>query len=105
VVCFLYPAREFEKMNPSQVRLYVTPGSENLVEVPEALPTPGWTHVAIQVRADGEPSLVINRQRVATAPIRIRTTPRYQWSAVIDGDAVGTQPMVRNFGVWREVRY
>jgi len=105
VVCFLYPSREMEKMDLSEVRLYVTPGSETLVGVPEDLPSAEWTHVAIQIRADGEPSLVINGQRVATSPIRIEMEPRFQWSVVIDGDAVGTDLLIRNLSVWREVRY
>jgi len=105
VVCFLYPSREFEKMDLSEVRLYVTPGAEDLVRLPGDLPSTEWTHVAIQVRADGEPSLVINRRRVATSPIRIEMQPRFQWSVVIDGDAVGTDLLVRNLSVWREVRY
>ena len=105
VVCFLYPSREFEKMDLSEVRLYVTPGAEILPEVPGDLPSTEWTHVAIQIRADGEPTLVINRRKVATSPIRIEMEPRFQWSVVIDGDAVGTDLLVRNFSIWREVRY
>lgn len=104
-LCFIYPSREHQKMDPSQVSMEVTPSVENRVRLPEDLPTSGWTHAALQVRPDGEASLVINRQRVATSPIRLSTVPHTRWTVVLDGDAVGTDVFVRDFAIWREVRY
>jgi hypothetical protein len=105
VLCFMYPSREFRKLDPSDISFRVTPGVETRVRVPTALPTAGWTHIAIQVRADGGCSLVVNRQRVATSPILLPTNPRVQWTVAVDGDAVGTELLVRNLNIWREVRY
>ena len=58
----------------------MSPGVETRVNLPDALPTSGWTHMAIQIRADGEPSLVVNRERVATSPVLLETTPLQQWN-------------------------
>jgi hypothetical protein len=104
-VCFRYPARELEKLDPSEAVLFLTPGVETRVKLPDALPTSEWTHVAIQVRADGESSLVVNHERVATSPILLPTIPRYQWTLIVEGDAVGTEVLVRNLNIWHEVRY
>ena len=104
-LCFHYPAREFEKRDPSESALFLTPGVETRVRLPDALPTSEWTHVAIQVRADGESSLVVNHERVATSPILLPTIPGHQWAIVIYGAAVGTEVLVRNLNIWREIRY
>ncbi|MBT8396744.1 MAG: AAA family ATPase [Gemmatimonadetes bacterium] len=105
IICFLYPSREFGKLDPAEAYLRITPGVETLARVPEDLPTSDWTHVAIQVRADGECSLVINRKRVATSPILVPTRPHAHWTVSIDGDAVDTEVFIRNLNIWREVRY
>jgi len=104
-ICFLYPSREFDRMDPSEATLQATPGVETRVKLPGALPTSEWTHVAIQVRADGEASLVVNHERVATSPVLLHTSPRYQWTVSIDGDAMGTELLVKNLNIWLEVRY
>lgn len=75
------------------------------MNLPDALPTSGWTHVAIQARPDGESSLVINRKRVVASLILLPTTPSHQWTLVVEGDAVGTEVLVRNLNIRREVRY
>ncbi len=105
VLCARYPAREFEKMDLSELYLQITPGVESRVRVPEALPTTGWTHLAIQVRADGECSLVVNRERVATSPILLPITPMNRWTVIVEGDAVETEVFIRDLNIWREVRY
>jgi len=104
-LCFLYPAREHEKMDPSDVSFIVSPGVEKRAHLPEALPSSDWTHVAIQVRLDGESNLVVNRERVTTSPILLSTDPTFQWTVTIDADAVGTEVLVRNFNIWRGIRY
>jgi hypothetical protein len=105
MLCARYPSREFEKIDLSELSFSVTPGVESRVRVPDALPTSGWTHLAIQVRPDGECSLVVNRERVVTSPILLPTTPVNQWTMVIEGDAIGTEVFVRDLTIWKEVRY
>ena len=104
-LCLGYPAREMAKLDRSELSLMVSPGVETRARVPESLPTSGWTHVAIQVRADGECSLVVNRERVATCPIHLRTDALHRWTVKLSGDAVGTEVYVRNLNIWRNVRY
>lgn len=92
-------------MDPSEVSLSVLQGAGKRVRVPDALPTSDRAHLAIQVRADGECTLVVNRERVATSLILLPTIPREQWTLVIEGDAVGTEIFVkistsgRRFGI------
>jgi hypothetical protein len=100
-----YPSRDLEKHDPSDIRLMVSPGVETRVNLPEALPSSGWTHLAIQVRADGEVSLVVNRERVGTSPVLLNTVPIHRWNLVLEGDAVGTRLFFRNLNIWPEVRY
>jgi hypothetical protein len=100
-----YPARDLKKLDLSELSLLVSPSVETRVRIPDALPTGDWTHVALQIRADGESSMVVNRQRVATSPVLLNTTPAHQWNLVLEGDAVGTRLFIRNLNIWPEVRY
>lgn len=103
--CTLYPAQEMEKLDPSEISISTFPGRILNVRVPEALPSDGWVHLALQVRADGQTSLVVNRQRVAVAPVALDTRPSHQWVLLIQGDAIGTEIFVRNLAVWAGERY
>ena len=103
--CFSYPSRDLDKSDLSNLLLFVTPGVETRADLPDALPTSDWIHAAVQVRADGETSLVINRERVATSKVLLPTTPLHQWNLIVDGDAVGTRLFIRSLNIWPEVRY
>lgn len=104
-VCFRYPAQELEKMDPSEVSLVVTPQIQNLVNIEGGLPGERWVHVGLQIRADGEVSLILDRERVATSPVRIETHPRHGWHLSLEGTTVGTEAFVRHLTVWSEPRY
>jgi len=103
--CFMFPSREYEKMNPAEAALTVIPGTENRIRLPHLLPPSNWTHVALQLRADGQVTLVVDRQPVATNPIHIHTQPKHQWTVLVEGSAVGTEIFVRNLNIWRGIRY
>ena len=104
-ICFRYPAREFEKLDPTEFSLKLQPGVESLFHLPETPSGHDWIHAGIQLRADGEVSLVVNREKVAVSPIRIRTQPRAEWVLVLGGKAVETELQLRNLTIWREPRY
>jgi len=103
--CFAYPSREYEKMDPAEASFLTGEGVDERVRLPGTLPPADWTHVAIQVRADGLAALVVDRQVVAVSPVRLRVRPDEGWTIMVEGDAVGTDLLVRNLTIWREVRY
>jgi hypothetical protein len=103
--CVHYPAQEFQKLDPAQVAVITSPGPLKLARVPEALPSEDWVHIALQVRADGDVSLVVDRQRVASAPVTLQALPAKDWYLVIQGDALGTELYVRNLSIWPGERY
>ena len=103
--CFHYPSREFEKMDPAEASFLVGDGAEERVRLPGVLPPMDWTHVAIQVRADGQVGLVVDRKVVAVSPLRLRIRPDRSWTVTVQGDAVGTDLLARNLTIWRELRY
>jgi hypothetical protein len=103
--CVHYPAEEFQKMDPSQLSLITSPGPLKMVRVPDALPSDDWVHIALQVRADGDVSLVVDRERIASAPVTLQALPGKDWYLVVQGDAVGTELYVRNLSIWPGERY
>lgn len=103
-VCFLFPARSFEKFDPREATLNIA-AVEKRVRVPDAFSPDEWTHVAVQIRPDGQTTLVVNGEIVATAPVRLRTEPRWRWHFTVHGDAVDTEVLVREVTIWKEVRY
>jgi hypothetical protein len=103
--CIHYPALEFQKMNPAELALTTSPGALDLVRVPGALPADDWVHIALQVRADGDVSLVVDRQRITSAPVALQTLPGKEWYLVLQGDALGTELYVRDLRIWPGERY
>jgi DNA-binding SARP family transcriptional activator len=104
-VCIRYPAQEFEKLDLTEASIWVTPGRKRRVRAPESFPPDDWTHLALQVRADGEATLVVNRQRLVSNPIRLHTPPESRWTLIVEGDAIGTDIYVRNLTIWLGERY
>ncbi|NNM03456.1 MAG: AAA family ATPase [Gemmatimonadetes bacterium] len=105
-VCFLYPSRESDRMDPAEASFFVEPGpAEVRVRREELFPQEGWVQAAIQIRADGHASLILNHEVVATNPVRIDTHPKTRWTVRLDAEAVGTEVAVRNLVVWAEPRY
>jgi hypothetical protein len=103
--CVTYPAREFEKMDRSRFALTVNPGRQVDFPAPEPIADDGWIHLALQVRADGLTSLVVNRQRIGTSPVDLHTDPPRDWHILFHGTTVGTELFVRNLQVWPGERY
>ena len=103
--CVQYPAQILARFDPRQAALQVVPGLRIVVDAPQVFPTDEWVHAAIQIRADGEVSLYLNHRLAAVSPVKLLTEPTNQWVVVLDGEAVGTELLVRNLAVWPEPRY
>jgi hypothetical protein len=103
--CVTYPAREFEKMDTTEFGVTVNPGRESVFRTRGPLTTDGWIHVALQVRADGLTSLVVNRQRVGVSPVALLVEDPEDWYLVLIGTTVGTEVYVRSLAAWQGERY
>jgi DNA-binding SARP family transcriptional activator len=102
-LCFLYPVDDLARFDPAAVRFSHT--FEQDIRVPSILPTDDWVHVALQVTAGGEASLVLERERWLTHPVRLATAPQGAWHLVLFGRAVGVDVFIRNLSVWEGLRY
>jgi hypothetical protein len=71
------------------------------LRLPQHLPSDDWIHVALQVRGDGEVTLVVNREPVARAVVRLSSEPDSQWRIVLLGAPYGSELLVRQLRVWR----
>jgi hypothetical protein len=103
--CFRYPARELAHFDPAEGVLEVPPSVSTWVRLPGALPASDWTAVALQVRPDGEVSLFLNREHVATSPVSLVTEGTGGWFLLLDGKSVGADTFLRDLVIWEEVRY
>jgi DNA-binding SARP family transcriptional activator len=101
--CLRYPAEDLAKFDPSTIGL----GSSvyRPVRLPRVLPRDGWVHAAIQISPAGEVSLVVEREVVATDPVRVDPRPAGAWRVLLFGRAVGTDVFVRDLAVWEGPRY
>jgi hypothetical protein len=103
--CVRYPALEHQKMDPSEISVTVSPGRERYFRAPEALPNDGWVHLALQVRADGLTTGVVDRRRQGENPVALLTDPTIDWHLVLGGTVLGTELYIRNLIVWQGERY
>jgi hypothetical protein len=104
-VCFLYPAREFEKLDWAEGTMTLGLGAETLIRSQELLPPRDWVHMALQVRADGQLSFVLNRRVVAISSVHMRAQALHVWRLTLGGDAVDSEVFLRNLSIWPETRY
>jgi DNA-binding SARP family transcriptional activator len=102
-LCLVYPVDDLARFDPTALRFHQS--FDQTIRLPEILPTDGWVHVALQVSAGGEASLVVEREHVASHPVRLATEPKGAWHLVLFGRAVGVDVFIRNLSVWDGLRY
>lgn len=102
--CIVYPAFELARFEPSEVRLMVDRDQLGGTPVP-GLPTDGWVHLGLQVRADGEVKLVVNNRVVSTHPTHLALQPSTSLDLLVQARTADTQLGLRNLAVWRGPRY
>jgi DNA-binding SARP family transcriptional activator len=73
--CLRYPGHQLAKYDPSLVRLEMETAWHTYVQLPDQLPSDDWVHGAVQLRSDGQVSLVINRRVVAISEPQLRNDP------------------------------
>lgn len=91
------------RFNPDRISIEGT--GWRFLDVPEEVQEGEWTHLAVQVRADGEVSFYMNHRYLGTAPGRLPLVPGEEWRVALLGAAVDTRLFVRNLVVWGEPRY
>jgi DNA-binding SARP family transcriptional activator len=103
-ICFVYPD-DGRQHYDSATASFGTSRSIRSVSVPAHLPPSEWTHLAIQVRPDGQASLFLNHEFVITHPAYATIRPDSRWRLEFASYAVGTPVMIRNLTVWESQRY
>lgn len=91
------------RFNPDRISIEGT--GWRFLDIPEEVQQGEWTHLAVQVRADGEVSFYMNHRYLGTAPGRLPVVPGEKWRVALLGAAVDTRLFVRNLVVWGEPRY
>ncbi len=102
--CGHYPAFELARFDADEARLVVDGESLGGTPVP-GLPTDGWTHMGLQVRADGEVRLVVNNRVVSTHPTRMPLRPATSLDLLVQARTADTELSLRNLAIWRGPRY
>ena len=96
-----YPAFQTDRISVTVNPLFATLD----FPTPEGIGPGAWIHLALQLRADGEMSVLLNRETVVRSPLRVDNRPESQWRVVLLGHSVGTEVLVREFRVWAGERY
>lgn len=99
-LCVAYPGGELSRFSEDEFKLN---GIVHRLE--DRLPPDGWTHVAVQLRADGEVSLALNRQVVVVSSLLAENGPDTRWRVVLGGAAVDTELHFRDLRLWDGPRY
>lgn len=104
--CFRYPHGLLSTFDGTRGTFEISSGFPTVsVDLSAYLPTDDWTHVALQMRADGTLTLLVNRTPVATSPLRLRNTADTEWRVAMYGSSWETEALIRNFTLWDEPRY
>lgn len=103
--CFRYPARELAHFDPAEAVLEVSPSVSTWIRRPGLIPASEWTRVTLQVRADGQVSLFLDQEHVATSPVNLPTGEEGPWLLLLLGKSVGAPVLLRDLVIWEEVRY
>ena len=98
--CIRYPLDQFARMEDDGVEIQVQRGFGNhRAPAPGLLPSDDWVHLALQLRADGELSVWVEREHVFTGPVHLDTAPETGWRVAILGASYETELFVRDLRV------
>jgi DNA-binding SARP family transcriptional activator len=104
--CLRYPEGRLDTFDPTSVSATVVPGFAPMrLHVSDTLSTDDWTHLALQMRADGTLTYFVNRTPVGTSSIRVDNDPEVEWRILILGSSWETEALARNLLVWDGPRY
>ena len=75
------------------------------MQVPAALQRGEWVDVAIQIQADGELSVYMNREHLFTSRFLFTPSPGAVYRIALAGAAADTELLFRDVYLWRGARY
>lgn len=105
-LCLNYPSAEQSKFRSDLALVWSGPQTERLERsVSPALPSDDWVHLALQIRADGKTSILLERSLWVPTDGRVTIDPEKLWRIEFHGPSVDTQLLIRNVTVWRGERY
>lgn len=104
-ICFEYPSGEGlnQRTDMADIGPRVIP-TRLRESVPGSFDTNGWTHMAIQILADGTVEIWLDREHWFTSPWPIEMDPALYWRPVIAGAAFETEYLVRRVTLWEGAR-
>jgi hypothetical protein len=105
-LCFVVPGQILTKYQADRALFLVRDNRYfHQVDVGRWFPSEDWVHVALQVRADGAPSLFLNREHVVSSQFKLPISEEDSWRVMLAGASVDTELLVRNLVVWRGERF
>ena len=69
------------------------------------LPSHGWVHLALQVRADGATAVFLDRQLAFSPEEPLTLGPGRRWRIDLHGASVDTDLWIRSLNLWRGERF
>lgn len=102
--CLVYPLGELAKLDRARAALSRQGVLPRVLDTGD-LGDDQWHHVALQVRADGETSVVVDRQVVLVTRDAFPIRADLDWRVGIHGHAVDTEMYVRDVTLWEGIRY
>ncbi|MEZ4422143.1 MAG: AAA family ATPase [Gemmatimonadota bacterium] len=102
--CLVYPLGELAKWDSTRAGLSRQGLLPRIADTGD-LGDDQWHHVALQVRADGETSVVVDRQVVLVTRDAFPIRADLDWRVGIHGHAVDTEMYVRDVTLWEGIRY
>lgn len=98
-----FPAGEAGRPDSTHVRLDVN-GLSSPLSVPPDFDPARWSHIAIQLRADGDVRVFLDNDLVGAARVRVNTAAGARWRIGLLGAATDTRLLVRNLVLWDQPR-
>ncbi len=103
-LAMVLPAFELDKWSPRLVKLWTHSRLEEIAALPHRTDPATWTHVAVQIQADGLATLWFDREKVAETALNPAFLSRPLRVAIF-GRTYNTEAFVRNLAWWAEPRY
>jgi hypothetical protein len=102
--CAQWPAGEGIDFDPGAIVLLAGPRGIGAVPTDTLLTTARWQRLAVQIRPDGELSVLVNDSLVAVHPRSLKNDSTVRWHARVIGHSVDNMLLMRDLTLWEELR-
>jgi len=105
-VCFRWPGDQLAKRRTDRATLILGRwGGQKEVDVGPWLPSSDWTHLALQLRADGALSVFLDRELAHRSDVVLPVEPQARVHVRLGGASVDTRLLIRDVVLWRGERF